>query len=128
MSADRETQAPPKDNQELANRLESDALNVERVLSSLRELTPYERVILADMRDAVLALRAPVSAWQPIETAPNGERILLWKANTQEHYVATRVQGGYGLGWLTPDGHEIFKATHWQPLPSPPVSQKEDGR
>ena len=64
--------------------------------------------------------------WQPIETAPwNGLPVLLWKSNTQEHYVAARVHGANGPGWCTPDGHEIFKATHWMPLPDPPKAESE---
>jgi len=61
-----------------------------------------------------------VSEWQPIETAPIGVSVLLWKPNTREIYVAARIYGGAGLGWCTPDGHEVFKASHWMPLPEPP--------
>lgn len=59
--------------------------------------------------------------WQPIETAPSSKPVLLWKESTQEHYVAARIRGEHGPGWCTPDGFEIFRATHWMPLPTPPV-------
>lgn len=60
--------------------------------------------------------------WQPIETAPwDGPPVLLWKESTREHYVAARVRGEHGHGWCTPDGFQIFRATHWMPLPLPPT-------
>jgi hypothetical protein len=66
----------------------------------------------AGLNDAIAALRraSPETGWQPIETAPIGVSVLLWKENTREIYVAARIHGGAGLGWCTPDGHEIFKA------------------
>lgn len=58
--------------------------------------------------------------WQPIETAPkDGKPVLLWKEPTKEHYVAAFIRGDHP-GWCTPDGFEIFRATHWMPLPHPP--------
>jgi hypothetical protein len=60
--------------------------------------------------------------WQPIETAPwSGPPVLLWKEATREHYVAARIRGEHGPGWCTPDGFQIFRATHWMPLPPPPI-------
>ena len=61
-----------------------------------------------------------MSEWQPIETAPKEVTVLLWKPKTQEQYVAAKVSGEHGPGWYTPDGFEIFNATHWMPLPDPP--------
>lgn len=59
--------------------------------------------------------------WQPIETAPKGKVVLLWKTITKEHYVAAYIPGEVnGPGWCTPDGFQIFNATHWQHLPDPP--------
>lgn len=68
----------------------------------------------------------PARGWQPIEGAPNGMPVLLWKESTKEHYVAARISGGYGLGWCTPDGHEVFRATHWMPLPDPPSADRQE--
>ena len=66
------------------------------------------------------------AGWQPIETAPwSGPPVLLWKANTQEQYVAARIRGEHGPGWCTPDGHQIFNATHWMPLPAAPEPREE---
>jgi hypothetical protein len=68
-----------------------------------------------------------MTEWQDIETAPKGVRVLLARpeyANTPdspiEVLVATKIDGGHGPGWCTPDGYEIFRATHWMPLPEPP--------
>ena len=61
--------------------------------------------------------------WRDIESAPkDGKPILLWKESTQEHYVAAWVHGAHGPGWCTPDGFQIFRATHWRPLPLPPLA------
>ena len=56
--------------------------------------------------------------WQPIETAPTGKPVLLWRSG--EHFVAAKIRGEHGPGWCTPDGFEIFRATHWMSLPEPP--------
>lgn len=64
--------------------------------------------------------------WQPIETAPVGDVILL--CNAKHKYVCT----GYGEWmalpqinlprWIScdPNGVGRFKPTHWMPLPQPP--------
>ncbi len=62
--------------------------------------------------------------WQLIETAPKGKAILVYKSNTQEQFVAALVHGAHGPGWCTPDGFELFKVTHWMPLPEPPSTDK----
>jgi len=73
---------------------------------------------------AIAALKAEGWAkqeWMPISEAPkDGTPVLLWKAVTKEHYVAAYINGGYGPGWCTPDGFEIFNATHFMPLPPAP--------
>jgi len=57
--------------------------------------------------------------WRPIETAPwEGPAVLLYRA--PETFVAKRVRGEHGPGWCTPDGYQIFRATHWMSLPAPP--------
>lgn len=61
-----------------------------------------------------------MSEWQPIETAPRGNAVLVWKANTGEQYVAALIDGGNGPGWCTQDGYELFKVGFWQPLPESP--------
>lgn len=40
--------------------------------------------------------------WQPIETAPEGCPVLIWKANTRECYIGAFIPGKYGPGWCTP--------------------------
>jgi hypothetical protein len=72
-----------------------------------------------------LIARREADVWQPIETAPRGKVVLLWKPTTREQYVAALIDGGHGPGWCTPDGFEIFGATLWRPLPQPPLSTNE---
>lgn len=69
---------------------------------------------------------APVSVpeWQPIETAPKDEMILL--AGVMDHASDWRIKVGYcdSLGeW------KIFGAswepTHWMPIPAAPTKEKE---
>lgn len=65
-----------------------------------------------------------MSEWKDISTAPwGGPPVLLWRAETKEHYVAARVHGEHGPGWCTPDGYQIFRPTHWMPLPPPPKGE-----
>lgn len=59
--------------------------------------------------------------WQTIETAPRGKAVLVFKSNTQEQYVAALIDGGHGPGWCDQSGFEIFKVTHWRPLPANPT-------
>lgn len=60
-----------------------------------------------------------MSDWQPIETAPwGGPPVLLYRDG--EYFTAKRVSGEHGPGWCTPDGYQIFRASHWMPLPEPP--------
>ncbi len=59
--------------------------------------------------------------WQPIETAPkDGTLVLLSNANDSDWALrCRRWQGSADNGnWRGFDGHE---ATHWMPLPAPPV-------
>lgn len=59
-----------------------------------------------------------MSNWQPIETAPREERILLWDGK----WVSTGAFIEYeSIGWLM-DCYDTERPTptHWQPLPSPP--------
>lgn len=58
------------------------------------------------------------SAWQPIETAPPGQRVLLWVARGCGEHGAT--VGVVGLV-------ACLNATHWQPLPAPSASEAPRG-
>jgi hypothetical protein len=83
-----------------------------------------------------------VSAWRPIESAPrDGTRVDLWAAE-RERYVNERItdcrwKAGRWTHHRTiyddetdDDMHEVFNASHWRPLPSPPLSAKDtsDGK
>lgn len=67
------------------------------------------------------AEKALADRWQPIESAPKGKAVIVFKANTKEIFVAAYISGACGPGWCTQDGFELFKVSHWQPLPDPPV-------
>ena len=63
--------------------------------------------------------------WSFIDTAPwDGTPVLLYRDG--EYFTAARVSGEHGPGWCTPDGFQIFRATHWMPLPKPPVQSEKD--
>jgi hypothetical protein len=71
-----------------------------------------------------------MSEWQPIETAPgDGTRLLVYFTGAGP-IVAFRTPDdgdlwiryiGYGKSRLWPSIHADY-ATHWQPLPEPPLS------
>lgn len=58
--------------------------------------------------------------WQPIETAPHGEPVLLgwWYAGKWENEVAPATTGWQRGGFSTMSQHG--QATHWMRLPAPP--------
>lgn len=100
-----------------------------RWLATLPEIAHYkdkhQRII------DILSTLPPAAAgggWRPIETAPADTDLLLgwwmegawlttphWEQEVQE---ARNTKGGWWHG----------QATHWQPLPSPPHPDTEDGR
>ncbi len=58
--------------------------------------------------------------WQPIETAPDGERVLVFSPGEELAVCEAIVDGGgryYDPVYLEWDGRG---ATHWMPLPEPP--------
>jgi hypothetical protein len=59
--------------------------------------------------DEIERLRAEAPAWQPIETAPRDRRVLVF---------------GNGCGIVAWTGDDCWPddATHWRPLPAPPVT------
>lgn len=77
--------------------------------------------------------------WQPIETAPEWQRVLVWQREEPKTkscktgvFTATLVNGewtltdkgkrGYGTPCLAPP------PTHWMPLPEPPPSAQTHRR
>ena len=72
-------------------------------------------------RDGVRALlaSAPPAVWQPIETAPKDTAVLLWLEWRFEIGHFNTALGRWAANW----DHRALEvpATHWMPLPSPPV-------
>lgn len=72
-------------------------------------------------------LGAPVGGWRPIETAPEGEDILLWTPSGQ--LVGYQWKRGLWHASGVKASHEdcdveLFEApTHWVPKPADPVGQ-----
>ena len=58
--------------------------------------------------------------WQPIETAPQGQRILAYNKMTGV-YVTVGADGEWPMrGWDPMDGMWFPRPTHWTPMPDPP--------
>lgn len=80
------------------------------------------RALLAEvarLRDA--------DAWQPIETAPGAERVLVWRVlGKHGHETPPRAIPAKRdpWGWFDDDSKSVV-ATHWRPLPEPPVVTRE---
>lgn len=92
----------------------------------------FARAIIAQARADLIADREGRQQWQPIQTAPHGQEVLLgwvdWDgAWITEVAMATR-------GWRTERVSTMSshgRATHWQPLPAPPADaamRKEGGQ
>ena len=66
----------------------------------------------------LMGIAAPPTAqaegWRPIETAPKGERVLLWSEITRgEPFIGD---------WAEYARYNHPQFTHWMPLPPPPTS------
>lgn len=62
-----------------------------------------------------------MSAWQPIDTAPKDNWILVWGPSSlvrDAHWIS--LPGGIE-GWTEGERILTIKITHWMPLPEPPV-------
>lgn len=57
--------------------------------------------------------------WQPIETAPLNEYVLLWLDGF--HCIAYQFAPGKFTEHHERKRHEVVQATHWMPLPAPPT-------
>jgi hypothetical protein len=79
-----------------------------------------------------------VSAWRDIATAPKDAVIMLWDAETSTVNVGQwnnafsapwhAVVLGEDANWSDlGDTQPIFRATHWMPLPDPPLASGVDG-
>ena len=133
---------------------QQDADHLERLHSLLSPLSPpkveardlliglkneADRADLEDamrniLRRALKALATPASAtererseWQPIETAPkDGTRLLgfgNWSHPENEAPVSFAAVMAWSAGRWTVSAM-AFRATHWMPLPAPPVDHK----
>lgn len=61
-----------------------------------------------------------MSEWQPIETAPKDDWILVWGPGSLVRDACWFSHNGLE-GWTEGDGVLTIKITHWMPLPKPPV-------
>lgn len=81
-----------------------------------------DKDIIAALCAGAAALRAPVSAWQPMETAPKDGGMILG-VNADGHVDQFWWQRNGAMvgreGWRNVRG-SYYDLTHWQPLPSPP--------
>jgi hypothetical protein len=76
-------------------------------------------LILKHLKRAAAGSSAPPQEWQPIETAPkDGTEVLVLG------HERIRVAINRGRGWLTVPGAWAVTPTHWQPLPTPPGSDR----
>lgn len=71
----------------------------------------------------VAALRSVPVEWQPIASAPHGQRILALVGGKPE-WVYGAV-GDEQQEWTFDDTGELCHPTHWMPLPSPPTEEKK---
>ena len=63
-----------------------------------------------------------MSDWQPIETAPLKQRIILWCSDAEDHIRFGNVSEYSGHRQVQADGlFGDWTFTAWQPLPVPPV-------
>ena len=62
--------------------------------------------------------------WQPIETAPQGERVLVAKAGGFR-FIACKMPDFDGdMTWFNDGGGKVLDLIHWHPLPDPPQGEE----
>jgi len=77
--------------------------------------------------DLVLAALGgrPETSWQPIATAPKDGRSFLAASPASSVFFAHWANGVVdGCSWTDEAGYEGRHATHWQPLPFPPLQEQ----
>lgn len=83
--------------------------------------------MIADLEylQTVLAALAE-QEWQPIETAPWKDRFDVWVSSGPYRVTVCRRQRDGLIYAFTGDGrsYSVLGATHWRPLPTPPVEVK----
>jgi hypothetical protein len=64
--------------------------------------------------------------WQPIETAPEHEAILVYGKSAPYDIIRIAMQDIGNEWWIEhePFPYEEVEFTHWMPLPEPPKSKK----
>lgn len=71
-----------------------------------------------------LALRGLKVQWRPTETAPRGERVILFcgSLNGEKEVIASNIGRDPAFPWHCDDNSRIAHdvPTHWLPLPAPP--------
>lgn len=72
------------------------------------------------LKDAVRALSASAAqaGWQPIETAPKGQLVLLWATRGSARCVID--------DWGDFDRYNHPRITHWMPLPPAPIKKEQE--
>lgn len=66
-----------------------------------------------------------MSKWQPIDTAPkDGTEIIIWDGSNIRIATFMYTDDDGQMKWF-PDGMPFVVATHWMPLPSPPLPETE---
>lgn len=65
----------------------------------------------------------PIPSWQPIETAPKDDSLIIgcWMPKGKRKIVH---YAGDNTGWWSGD-FQVHEPTHWMPLPQPPLSISE---
>ena len=100
-----------------------------------REQAEKLKSVLTDLSASQAATKPAGGEWLPIESAPrDGSRILL----TGWHGKDVKLWCGVGYGHFYKPGNRFeydgyqfgnpdHQPTHWQPLPAPPLTRKENG-
>ncbi len=65
--------------------------------------------------------KTELTNWQPIETAPKDRSwILVWETGVSDKYHPAEVARFVNNRWES-SAMKYVEATHWMPLPAPPV-------
>lgn len=107
--------------------------DLDRAIKAMRTVLrpfvpPNDETLARALTAAAPFLTQIPDGWKTIDTAPkDGTRILIWHGNIEiARWADLNVSFATRYGWRD-DCSEFREVTHWQPLPLPPPTEKNDG-
>jgi len=97
---------------------------IKGTLDTSTEIADHPNVKFAQMQRLSLLAGATPEGWQPIETAPRHQAVLVFYEEYGEALTARRGERGWSVAGLS-EHYVVQTPTFWRPLPAPPAPASE---